>query len=183
MTRFFFFLSYAYEKYPSKIILFGKNAGFTLLELLVVVLIIGILAAIAVPKYEMSVKKARVMKMVPLLKALVNAEELYWSANGKYTPYIHDLSIDFPPGVKLQGWNDTGYVKLPDGTVLDLLTNAAYISTSNSYDSLVEALIPINGKTITYRYYLRNSAYPNRRYCTGDAALCKSLGGYPWIDK
>ena len=51
----------------------GKNAGFTLIELLVVVLIIGILSAVALPKYELAVEKARAAEPLSLLKSLREA--------------------------------------------------------------------------------------------------------------
>ena len=74
----------------------GKNAGFTLIELLVVVLIIGILAAVALPKYELAVEKARAAEPLSVLKSLRDAQEIYYMANGTYTTNLDDLDIEVP---------------------------------------------------------------------------------------
>ena len=71
------------------------NNGFTLIELLVVVLIIGILAAIALPQYQKAVEKAYFAEAVVQVKALGNAEKIYFLANGEYTRNWEDLDVGF----------------------------------------------------------------------------------------
>ena len=73
-----------------------NKQAFTLIELLVVVLIIGILAAVAVPQYQKAVEKARAATVFPLLKAIGEAQENYYLANGTYATSFDDLTVDIP---------------------------------------------------------------------------------------
>lgn len=61
-----------------------NNKGFTLIELLIVVVIIGILAAIAIPKFAGTKSKAYVAAMKSDLKNLVLAEESYFADENTY---------------------------------------------------------------------------------------------------
>ena len=70
--------------------------AFTLIELLVVVLIIGILAATALPQYEKAIVKSRAMSIVPLLKAIAQADQVYNIANNEYTTDINKLDVSLP---------------------------------------------------------------------------------------
>ncbi|MGH7671603.1 MAG: type IV pilin protein [Gemmatimonadales bacterium] len=62
-----------------------NRKGFTLIELLIVVVIIGILAAIAIPKFANTKEKAYLASMKSDLRNLVTAEESYFSDYQVYT--------------------------------------------------------------------------------------------------
>ena len=65
-----------------------NRKGFTLIELLIVVVIIGILAAIAIPKFANTKDKAYVAAMKSDLRNMVTAQEAYFSDNQTYAPAI-----------------------------------------------------------------------------------------------
>ena len=62
-----------------------NRKGFTLIELLIVVVIIGILAAIAIPKFANTKEKAYIASMKSDLKNLVTTQESVFADSGKYT--------------------------------------------------------------------------------------------------
>ena len=62
-----------------------NRKGFTLIELLIVVVIIGILAAIAIPKFANTKAKAYIASMKSDLRNLVTAEEAFFADSVKYS--------------------------------------------------------------------------------------------------
>ena len=62
----------------------NTKAGFTLIELLIVVVIIGILAAIAIPKFANTKDKAYIAAMKTDLRNLATAQEGYFADNQTY---------------------------------------------------------------------------------------------------
>ncbi len=82
-----------------------KKKGFTLVELLMVVIIIGILVTIAVPSYYKSIERTKAGKAKASLRTITNAQVQYRAINDTYTTTLADLAdVDLP--AELQGGDD-----------------------------------------------------------------------------
>ena len=87
------------------------SRGFTLIELLIVVVIIGVLAAVAIPKFQNTKGKANTATLKSDLRNLVTAEEAYYYENQTYTTSLPALNISLSTGVTIT-WgtvNSTGW--------------------------------------------------------------------------
>ena len=75
-----------------------RKKAFTLIELLVVVLIIGILAAVAIPRYEESVERQIMQEAILNLRALDRAQDIFLLQNGREanTEEIIKLDVSIP---------------------------------------------------------------------------------------
>ena len=70
-----------------------KNHGFTLVELAVVVVIIGVLAAFAVPRFMSSVERSKAAEAFNHLSAIQAAQERYHARQGTYADDVVKLDI------------------------------------------------------------------------------------------
>ena len=73
-----------------------NKKGFTLLEILIVVLIIGVLVVIAVPQYKKSVTKSRLATMKNLIKSAADGAEMCYMTHHYYPKTWEDFHIPLP---------------------------------------------------------------------------------------
>jgi len=133
----------------SEVVMAGsrRNQAFTLIELLIVVAIIGILAAIAVPNFLNAQVRAKVARVQADFKAISSGLEMYKMDNGRYISRYNNISwpwrfkpLTTPVSYLTQGqWPDPfapkGYVT-PDGDPIN------YIYESNGWpEALVNYMI------------------------------------------
>ena len=149
-----------------------KRAGFTLIELLVVVLIIGILAAIALPQYEIAVMKSRMSTALPLMRAIKDANEVYYMANGEYTDDISSLAVQFPAGGDVV--EISGRVTFSNGIHIDNLTG------SEAGGDIVGGYTGAEGNCF-FRMFYDRSPYPGKMTCgeTSGVPNYGSIGTHP----
>ena len=159
-------------KSPAK----GKFDGFTLIELLVVVLIIGILAVIAWPKYQVTVFRSKLASTQSTVATYAQALELYYMENGEYPSSAALLSIN-----KINGCEYHGGARFVCG---DIMYDGWYSPAGIEQRQYAYIIGSVRGEGLEYLQFLKYSPRnPNERYCAADNAFpiakrtCKSTGG------
>lgn len=82
----------------AKVRLMSRQKGFTLIELMVVVAIVGILAAVAYPSYQGSIRKTNRSDAKDALLRLAAAQERFFFSNNGYTNDLSKLGFTAQSG-------------------------------------------------------------------------------------
>ena len=144
-----------------------------LIELLVVVLIIGILAAVAFPQYEKAVMKSRMNSIFPLLKSIKDAQEVYYLANGAYTNDLTKLDVRIPQE-DLESNPSSGITTFRNGTWIDSFFAQNEKSGWNLHGGIGDYFG--GGDNICYfTIYLDHSSLPGLIRCYGNHSQCPSI--------
>ncbi len=98
-----------------------SRCGFTLIELLIAVVIIGILAAVAIPQFASTKENAFDATAVADLRGAILAIEAYYADNMTYPSNITDLSFTLSPNITF--------------TKFDLETNSVHIHVEHDNSS------------------------------------------------
>ncbi|MDN3920560.1 type IV pilin protein [Roseateles violae] len=129
-----------------------KCRGFTLAELLLVLVIIGVLLGVALPTYQRHVMKSRRSDAITSLSTVVQAQERWRSNNGSYASDLSALFSSAPPAPKyyvlsLNGLGD------PESYVAGYQVHAKPISGgSQARDSdCSDIFIEVSGGNLNYR--------------------------------
>ena len=105
------------------------KGGFTLIELMIVIVIIGVLAVVSVPMYRGYVRKAMASEGVALAGSIRSAERVYMAEHTVFIPCanwaaIHaNLDLDQPDGKYFNAANCTGDVALVGAGFLATITS------------------------------------------------------------
>ena len=101
-----------------------KNSGFSLVELMIVIVIIGVLAAVAVPIYNNNVTKAKMSESDASLGSIRTQLRVYYGENGNY-PTVS------PAGYVIgASWNDIRTGEITGKYFTD--SSFTYLSTDGS---------------------------------------------------
>ncbi len=113
----------------------SKQQGFTIVELLIVIVVIGILAALVITTFTGIQQKARNTERETDVKALQGQIEAYYAINGKY-PTLTNLNDGTFRSANMKGL-DAEALKDPKGSAQTLVADPA--ANSYSYDATPDA--------------------------------------------
>lgn len=148
----------------------GRLGGFTLLELMVVVLVIAVLASVALPQYKKAVYKSRYSKLYLLAKEYVQAAQSYHLAAGEWPSEFDAMPL-----------NPSGAITSPQGNDCR--------KTGDMFCCLGHAVSGYQGNLIScgllnYTLFFMQNLDTGQQYCSakiGDddaSRVCEEVGTF-----
>ncbi|WP_223670837.1 pilin [Kangiella shandongensis] len=131
-----------------------NNHGFTLIELMIVVAIIGILAAIALPAYQDYTVRAKIAESISLASEIQGSVKEYYKYHTKFPSDNHEAGV--PKAKHLMG-NYVSSIQVEQGAI--------HVTLGNKVNA------PVKGKILSLRpiYVEASPTSPISWVCGGDA--------------
>ena len=114
-----------------------NSKGFTLIELMIVVVIIGILAALAIPRFTQASARAKEKEADGILKQIYTLENAYYANNGAYAASSADLQT--------VGWDPTTLTGLKNYNQAVTVTGAPPYTMAHVGNGFCDRSIDANG--------------------------------------
>jgi type II secretion system protein G len=157
----------------------SKRYAFTLIELLIVVAIIAILAAIAVPNFLEAQTRAKASRVIADFRTIATALEAYRTDN-----------ISYPPTGTRNDLGNEGFIEPPSARLRKLTTPIPYLSSVPGPSPFIPPNAPKNYTSdfqySTKKFYLArypaDNAYLNGMIAVGDGVGFKDLNGEPYAN-
>ncbi len=103
----------------------NRKSGFTLLELLIVVIIVSILPAVALPQFGRMTRRARITEGSSMIGSILTSELLYYNENAVFTTTRANLLVDVPAdGAANSNYNYFGAGTAGDNTTANVTVTA-----------------------------------------------------------
>lgn len=113
----------------------NNRRGFSLVELMIAVAIIGILSAIAVPQYTSYVAKGNRSEALRELVTVLNLEEQFMIENRTYTANVTELGFDANPFT-----SENGKYKIHVEAIDDITSNYLVVATAETKQAEIDPL-------------------------------------------
>ena len=162
------------------------NTGFTIVELLIVIVVIGILAAIVIVAYNGVQNRARNNSRVSEMQSWVKLFEAYRALNGKLptlTTNTYCLGTGFPSASgggnvpRCRDYSSTSATSFLESTGAPIITALSTVGTVPSGEK-----VPVGGTVGPYLQYTAGAGGTIVGWFNGGASDCPSPTIYSWTD-
>ncbi len=148
-----------------------RSRGFTIIELMIAIAIIGVLAAIAVPAYQDYIKRAKVSEGIVLATQAKIAVTEYYQANNKFP--ISNAEAGISPANKITGNNVTS-LSVDDGGKITVTYAAGAVGDSTALTINLQPTPTETGYT-TWQITSEGSSGVPQKWCPS-SAKCNGTG-------
>ncbi|HPO08962.1 MAG TPA: prepilin-type N-terminal cleavage/methylation domain-containing protein [bacterium] len=152
-----------------------RKSSFTLIELLIVVAIIGILAAIAVPNFLNAQVRAKVSRTLADFRSIATALESYYVDNQDYPRDFNDIPAGYAPNFP----NNIVYSQSVNTRMITLTSPVNYMSSipRDPFTKSVSWYSFFGGETAAEKYPLSIASY---MYCSYQGDPAPPIGNKRW---